>query len=398
MARKVQPRPYNKGGQQQVKDGLLGWRLRPVDPKSGRQLDQVFWGSEQEASVALAELGKALAAKVGPSAAHAASVTVGEWAPVFLARYAWKVPATARQPGVKRPFSTWANMRDVLSAYVVPGLGAKTRLVTITHDDCLTAIGDLRRRDGEPVSAATRRTAVDKMRSLLGGAVKAGLLTANPAEGLPSSWGEARDRLVVPSTADVTALSEAFTAIKQPVMADVVTVLAYTGMRWEELAALTVDDVDFDNSVISVEKVNTESGGRRQERGTTKTAAGARALLLLDQARPALERLVAVSAERGSEYLVAGYRGGPISYGLWRRHLKTAQEASGVDYTAHSLRHVCASLLFAAGADLETVRQQMGHSTTEVTQTVYRHLVKRDRTADAAALSQLVAALETTDE
>lgn len=393
MARTVKPRPYNKGGVQQTRGGLPGWRLRPVDPKSGRQLDQVFWGTEQEAAVALAELGKALAAKVGPSPARAASVTVEEWAPVFLARYAWKVPATARQAGVKRPYSTWANMRDVLSAYVVPALGPKTRLVTITHDQCLTAVGDLRRKDKKPVSDATRRTAAEKMRTMLAGAVKAGLLTANPAEGMPSSWGGARDRLVVPSYPDVVALSEAFTAAGQPVMADLVLVLAFTGLRFEEAAALTRADVDLDRAAIRVDKVNTESGGRRQERGTTKTAAGAREVLVLDMARAPLERLAAVSAAVGSDYLVCGVRGGPISYGLWRRHLKTAQAASGVTYTAHGLRHVCASQLIAAGADLEVVRQQMGHSTSEVTQTVYRHLWVRDRTADAAALSAKVAEL-----
>ncbi len=387
------PRPYNRGGVQLSRDGLLGWRLRPVDPKSGRQLDQVFWGSEQQAMSALSDLERVLSGKVGPSLANSRTVTVSQWAPLFLAAYAWKVPAVNGKGGMKRPYSTWANMRDVLSAYVVPALGPNTRLVTISYDDCVRAVSQLTRKDGADVSAATRRTVAEKLSGLLAGAVSAGILTSNPAAGLPSTWGEARERVVVPSLVQVRLLAQALETAGQLVMADMVTVLAYTGLRFEELAALTPADVDLDRSVITVNKVLTESGGRRQARDVTKTAAGVRELLVLEQVKPALARLLVTSAARDSKFLVSGKRGGPISYGLWRRHLKLAQATSGVPYTAHELRHVCASLLIAAGASIETVRQQMGHSTTEVTQVVYRHLWKRDRTADAAALSALVAAL-----
>lgn len=37
------------------------------------------------------------------------------------------------------------------------------------------------------------------------------------------------------------------------------------------------------------------------------------------------------------------------------------------DITAHSLRHTCASMMVEAGADLETVRDMLGHTTTNTT-------------------------------
>lgn len=389
-ARKVKPAQYKRAGVQLTKAGKLGWRLRPVDPKSRRQLDQVFWGSEQEAAVALADLEKGLAAKVGPTLARSGSVTVGEWAPVFLASYAWVIKPTAKHPGKQRPFSTWATMRANLNAYVIPALGPRTRLASLTYDDCEAAVGNMRLQNGGVPADATRRTAVEKMQALLGGAVRVGLISANPAAGLPSSWGEGRSKLVIPSTADVDALSAAFVTLEQQTMADAVLAMAYGGFRWEELVALEPADIDFENAVVRVAKVITESGGRRQARDVTKTAAGEREVLLLDQAREPFERLVALAEKRGSQYVVSGTRGNSLSYSHWRRWLKKAKEESNVTYTAHDLRHVAISMLIAAGADIETVRIQAGHSTTEVTQTVYRHLWKRDRTADAAALSEMV--------
>jgi integrase len=53
--------------------------------------------------------------------------------------------------------------------------------------------------------------------------------------------------------------------------------------------------------------------------------------------------------------LINGDRGGYLSYSLWRRYLRLAQGYTAahpdgiISYTAHELRHVCASLLIASG-------------------------------------------------
>lgn len=43
-------------------------------------------------------------------------------------------------------------------------------------------------------------------------------------------------------------------------------------------------------------------------------------------------------------------------------------------YTAHELRHVCASLLIASGGSDMQVAHQMGHSKVETTKNIYGHL------------------------
>lgn len=99
---------------------------------------------------------------------------------------------------------------------------------------------------------------------------------------------------------------------------------------------------------------------------------------------PAVRRLVesgAAGRQRSEGSLCAklinGERGGYVGYAMWRRYPKlahgyTAADKDGiVEYTAHELRHVCASLLIASGATDMQVANQMGHSRVETTKNIY---------------------------
>jgi len=84
---------------------------------------------------------------------------------------------------------------------------------------------------------------------------------------------------------------------------------------------------------------------------------------------------------------------------MWRRYLKLAQGYTAahpdgiVSYTAHELRHVCASLLIASGASDVQVAHQMGHSKVETTKNIYGHLFAWDRAAVLAAMNEAVSRL-----
>ena len=84
---------------------------------------------------------------------------------------------------------------------------------------------------------------------------------------------------------------------------------------------------------------------------------------------------------------------------MWRRYLKLAQGYTAahpdgiVSYTAHELRHVCASLLIASGASDVQVAHQMGHSKIETTKNIYGHLFAQDRALILDAMNQAVSRL-----
>ena len=77
-----------------------------------------------------------------------------------------------------------------------------------------------------------------------------------------------------------------------------------------------------------------------------------------------------------------------------------AHKDGAIAYTAHELRHVCASL-FASGASDMQVANQMGHSKIETTKNIYGHLFAQDRAFILKAINQAVGRLqvhEATDE
>ena len=86
--------------------------------------------------------------------------------------------------------------------------------------------------------------------------------------------------------------------------------------------------------------------------------------------------------------LVNGERGGYLGYAMWRRYLKlahgyTAAHPDGiVKYTAHELRHVCASLLIASGVTDMQVANKMGQDRASIlkamNQAVTRLYVQED--------------------
>jgi integrase len=84
---------------------------------------------------------------------------------------------------------------------------------------------------------------------------------------------------------------------------------------------------------------------------------------------------------------------------MWRRYLAlahgyTASHKDGpVKYTAHELRHVCASLLIASGATDMQVTNQMGHSKIETTKNIYGHLFAQDRAQILKAMNEAVSRL-----
>ena len=155
-----------------------------------------------------------------------------------------------------------------------------------------------------------------------------------------------------------------------------------------------------------IDRTASESGGRRDVREDMKTRAAERTVMIPDIAMPAVRRLVDRGAP-GREHsdgklygrLINGDRGGYLGYAMWRRYLKLAQGYTAahpdgiVSYTAHELRHVCASLLIASGASDIQVAHQMGHSRIETTKNIYGHLFAQDRTSILDAMNQAVSRL-----
>lgn len=385
------PVPYKRNNEQVTRDGKPGWRLRAFDRRTGRQPEKNFYGTYEQATVELARWRDELAQAAQPVLVDARNIRVSAYAVQWLADYAWKVKPVGQNPGVLRAETTWKNAKANLSAYILPTLAAR-RLADLTYKDCYELVAGLRVEGGTQEAAPTTKSTVASfLRVMLADANKAGLLRSNPAAALPTSWGKRSKKLVIPSITQVEKLATAMERI-WPGRGDIVRVFAYSGLRWEELAALRWEDVDWSKRSLYVHW--TRPSSLRASKDETKTVTSKRYAAILDQASGPLDRLRSFAEQRGSEFVICGARGGPLNYSLWRKYLDRARHDSGVDYTAHGLRHVAASVLIAGGASGIEVCDQMGHSNSSITERVYRHPMSIDRKELAGRMSAAVSSVE----
>lgn len=163
----------------------------------------------------------------------------------------------------------------------------------------------------------------------------------------------------------------------------VVLFLAYTGLRWGELAALKVQRLDFlrrrvlvAESVTPVKGVMTFGATKGHERREVPLPR----FLLDDMSRQ-------VSGKAAEDLVFTGGRGAVLrSQTFQRAALSSAADRLGITgFHPHELRHTAASLAIASGADVKVVQQMLGHKSATMTLDQYGHLFgdRLDVVADA---------------
>lgn len=182
-------------------------------------------------------------------------------------------------------------------------------------------------------------------------------------------------------------------------------VMMYAGLRRGELIPLTWSDIDFDRKTISVNKSVEQIGSNFIVKDSTKTPAGIRLVsipqvlsdFLLEQYRSKKSMFVCPS--------VANTMMSPSAWSrMWESYISTLNikygdfsdfqlKAMGVKpgkrpgkcnphqiplvippITPHWLRHTFATLLYMAGVDVLTAKEQLGHADIKTTLSIYTHL------------------------
>jgi integrase len=83
------------------------------------------------------------------------------------------------------------------------------------------------------------------------------------------------------------------------------------------------------------------------------------------------------------DYVFTMQVGTPLHWAnISARALKPALKKAGIQSLRwHDLRHTFASLLIAGGANITFVSRQLGHSSSQITLSVYAHLLDREEQA-----------------
>ncbi|MEM9716051.1 MAG: tyrosine recombinase XerC [Pseudomonadota bacterium] len=135
-----------------------------------------------------------------------------------------------------------------------------------------------------------------------------------------------------------------------------VLILLYgCGLRISEALSLTGRDVPLGKALRIVGK-----GGKE------------RVVPVLDIARDAVDRYAQLCPFpiEADAALFKGVRGGPLSAGIVQKSLAFAREMLGLPpgTTPHALRHSFATHLLAAGGDLRSIQELLGHASLSTTQ------------------------------
>ena len=270
--------------------------------------------------------------------------------------------------------------------HIEPTLGAWP-VAKIEHADVAEWVTDLSARLGTD----TVRKAHGVLSRVLDYAAATRRVPVNVARGvrLPKR-APVRERIL--TVEEVHALAEAM-----PQDPDIVLSLAYMGLRWSELAALRVEDVNLTRRRVHVVQRATEVDGRIDV-DQPKSRAGHRYVPVPQLLVPALTGRL---AGRSRDALVfASPEGDYLRVRNWRRRagFDKALEQLGMVATPHDLRRTFGSLARMAGADLRFIQKAMGHESITTTARIYAHLYDDELDTIAAALDSLYTAGEAARE
>jgi site-specific recombinase XerD len=171
---------------------------------------------------------------------------------------------------------------------------------------------------------------------------------------------------------DVLTMSELERLLAQPSRGDVwerhfpgkperdrllLAVMAYGGLRRSELLGLEWDDVDLSRRLLRVRKAK---GGRQ------------RTIPIHPALAPLFAEYYATRVPLSEQAVFVGVQGKPLKYTQLGQTFRHYVEASGLDarkrVTPHTLRHVFASELLRAGANLRQIQELLGHKHLDSTQ------------------------------
>ncbi len=341
--------------EKRIRNGQVRWYMRYRDP-TGQQRTKTFDRKiDAERYLVSIETTKLTGSYIDPKRS---AVTVGEFA------RQWKAAQAHLKPSTRERYA------GILRSHVEPRW-ALVRLADVGHAAVQAWVSDLAERRSASVAGKAHRV----LSLVLSLAVRDGRLLRNPADGVGVPREVRKERRYL-SHQQVQTLANAGGSDGL-----VIVFLAYTGLRFGEMAALRVRRLDLLRRQIEVAESVTSVNGVLvwgTPKGHTHRWVGI--------PRFVAELLAEHVADKGSDDLVfTSANGAVMRASNFRRDVwEPAIVATGLHgLVPHGLRHTAASLAIASGADVKVVQQMLGHKSATMTLDLYGHLFE-DRLDEVA--------------
>lgn len=359
-------RHYGTGSVYQRADGR--WVAKLTDPGTGKPRTR-YARTETEARKYLAEMTRRAAAD-SPVADR--RVTLRKYADEWLEGRA----------GRRRSESTLYEYRSRLDKHILPSLGSM-KLAELTIPRVEAWFEELLDKGLAPSTVRAQR---NTLAAILSDAVKHGALTTNVARRAELPYrAEAPSAKIVPPTVTDTRklLDKADT--HDPEIGRFLRVIASTGARIGEVAAMNFEDVT--GNVWRVNRTITrDKDGRSRVGDTTKTRKAREVRLspeaveaISEQKRAIRKRQLAAVVWHDESWMWATTIGTAPDLHNLRKRIRAVAKAAGFPGSAKSLRHLFASIA-AESVELTVVAKLLGHARASTTSDTYAHL--RPETGD----------------
>lgn len=279
----------------------------------------------------------------------------------------------------------------------------------------LQASGKRNQKNGErgPMSRTTVLDYKHILVNIFSQAVRDGIIQSNPAreihvgrrDGCRTDQGSANEVFFL----EEGEIKGFLQMVKDecPIILGVTYVALYLGLRRSEVIGLKWDAVDFENHAVTICHTVTRVG-RLAARNRTKSQKSIRTLQLI----PKVQNLLIKTRETqkknrdfyGSAYSESGYvftweDGHMINPDYVSRKLRAMARKHGRPVVGmRTLRHTCATLLFAKDWDMKEVQYWLGHEDIQTTMNIYVHFERATLNRDVKQLEDFAVDIEELDD
>lgn len=364
-------RHYGEGSVFQRSDGR--WCAKVTDPATGKSSTR-YAKDESSARKLLLEMSRRAAAGAPVSDKR---MTLKKYSQEWLSSRA----------GRRRSESTLYEYESRLERHIYPSLGA-LKLSSLTIPRVEAWLDELLEKGLSPSTVAAIR---NTLAAVLSDAVKQRHLAVNVARLAEMPFrGEVSPVKVTPPTVGSTRKLLELADKKDPEIGRFLRVIASTGCRIGELSAARWVDVDLERGLWRVERTITRDRQGRSKVGETTKSREAREVklpssaveALLEQRRDVRKRQLAAPVWVDEAFVWPTSIGTAPDVHNVRKRIRAVATEAGFDGSAHSLRHLFASIA-AESFELTIVAKLLGHKRVSTTSDLYAHL--RPETRDGVA-------------
>lgn len=288
---------------------------------------------------------------------------------------------------------TVAYYAGMLQRHILSTLGSR-RLNELTRRDVEALIAD---RAAAGLARSTLQGIVATLKVICNHAIDHGVITNNPAARLGQftrGRTEKEARKIAPYTVDeLTRLLEVATRHYSEA-ADLLTTIAWTGLRIGEALGLQYADLDAHGGFLEVTRTI-----ERRSKGVQITSPKSNRQRRVLIPRALVEQLIrrrdlaaaraAVEGDASPPWIFPNRAGRPQHAGNFeKRSWYPLLERAGLKrQPIHALRHTYASILIQQGESLAFIKHQLGHASIQTTVDIYGHLIPGEGRAGVERLA-----------